>query len=199
MFGAGETGPSTNVYERHWDIGFFQIRVITWPRELNRPGNNSFEGKNPYLWISAKIYIEPEFPFIHKTEDASTPLEVLIEELPGVVIEGKSQVYARRNRVRASAETRLAGRSADGDFLIRTADRTVRVPTAQIERVKHLRKTPERFPGSSSIDLETTFLNRHPVSVRVATGALTDSLDTIAPRLAGSLKKRLVVEEFPDE
>jgi len=52
LFSDGEKGTSTNVYSREWKIGFFTIRVMTWPRELNNRGHNSFEGKNPYLWTT---------------------------------------------------------------------------------------------------------------------------------------------------
>ena len=198
LFGPGEAGKSTNVYERHWRIGFFTIRVITWPRELKRPGNNVFEGKNPNLWISANIYIEPDFPFVEPTEDGSAPIHVLLQESAGCTLECKSQVYARRNRVFASANTRVAGVDLTS-FVIRTYDRSVRVPLTEIQSVKHVRMTPGRYSGSSSIELETMFLNRHPVSVAVVRGAQSDSLDRIAAPLAEAIGKPLSVEEYSDD
>jgi hypothetical protein len=198
LLGAGETGISTNVYERNWRIGFFTIRVITWPRELNRTGHNVFEGKNPNLWISANIYIEPDFPFVEPAVDASAPLNILLQEGPDFTLECKSQVYARRNRVLANTATPMAGLHSDA-FVIRTHDRSVCVPLAEIQAVKHTRMTPGRYSGSSSLDIETLFLDRHKVSVSVARGSHSDSLDRIAEPLAQALSKPLAIEEYSDD
>ena len=198
LLGRGEGGPATNVYEESWTVGFFSIRVLTWPRELNQRSSNVFEGRNPNLWISANVSIEPEFPFIEPVEDASTPLRVLLRDGADYGLQCGSQVYARRNRVPARHDTREAGLEA-GSFVIRTQDRTVRVPLGQIQSVKHTRVTPGRFGGSSSIEFETMFLNRHSVAVPVVNGGKTGSLDRIAGQLAAQIAKPLRVEEYSDD
>jgi hypothetical protein len=198
LFGPGERGTSTNVFERHWKIGFFALRVITWPRELNRAGHNEFEHRHPYLWTAAKIYIEPEFPFIGKTEDATHRLDVLIKEEDEVSIRCESRVYARRNLVPPATAVRVAGHNGQ-DFIVRTTDRTVRVPIAQIHSLRHTRYTPGRSSGSSRLELATTFLNRHEVPVPIAAGRGTYSLDWTAEYVSRALNKPLTTEEYADD
>jgi hypothetical protein len=197
LLGPGDPGTATNVYERNWQVGFFRIRVMSWPRELNRTSTNGFEGRNPYLWISANISIEPAFPFVRPSEHAGTPMKALLWPSKDCRLICDSQVYARRNLVRAPAGTFVAG-LVPRAFLIRTQDRTVRVPLDQIRRVALKRFTPGRFSGFSWIWLETTFLNRHHVSVEVADGAETHSLDRVANHLAQTIAEPLNVEESPD-
>jgi hypothetical protein len=194
-FGAGETGASSNVYERWWRVGFFKIRVMTWPRELNPGGRNEFEGRNPYLWISANVTIEPDFPFVERTEDASAPMEVLLEH-PLLGLE--SRVYARRNIVDGAADLRRAGIVGDA-FVVRGSETSLRVPLGEIRAVEHTRVTPDRYSGSSKLAFETVFLGRHEVHVTIANGAQTDSLDAVAKPVARRLSKPLRVEEYADE
>jgi hypothetical protein len=198
LLGPGRSGTSTNVYERTWPIGFFTIRVISWPRELNSRFRNSYEGHNPYLWISAKVYIEPSFPFVHPGEDAGAPMHELLVSSDTCRLICDSQVYARRNRVPAPPATLVAG-IAEGALLIRAEDRTVRVPLEQIRKVVLTRITPGRSAGSSSISIDTVFLNRHEVRISIAAGAKTQSLDEIASRFARAIAKPFAVEECPDD
>jgi len=198
LLGPGESGLATNVYERNWRLGFFQIRVLTWPRELNLRSSNVFEGKNPHLWISANITIEPDFPFIDPVEDASMTLPIVLEQGPGYSTVCQSQVYARRNRVFSNLAEPVVGIESS-DVVIRGVDRTVRVPLEQIRSVKHTRVTPGRFGGSSSLDIETVFLNRHSVTVYVAKGKETDSLDRVAKPFANAISKPLTIEEYSDD
>jgi hypothetical protein len=199
LFGPGEKGASVNVYERFWQIGFFRVRVITWPHELNRSLRNEFEGRNPYLWMSATIRIEPALPFIHKTEDATAPMRLLLTESADVSILCDSEVYTRRNRVPALTATHLAGLSVSNEFLVRTSECTLRIPLEQIQSLEHSRVFPARGPGHSDIYLNTMFLNRHPVRVRVFAGKETESLDHIARELARALSKPLSVDESEND
>lgn len=199
LFGPGERGTSTNVLEMHWKIGFFGLRVITWPRELNRARNNGFENLNPYLWISANIYIEPEFPYIRKTENATLPMDVLIKENDEVSVRCDSSVYARRNLVPPVQQgLKAAGRNSQ-EFIVRTDDRTVRVPLAQIRSVRHTRYTPGRSPGSSRLELTTTFLDRHEVPVLFAVGRGTYTLDWAAEYVSRALSKPFTTEEYEND
>jgi hypothetical protein len=197
LLGPGDPGKSTNVYERNWQVGFFRISVMSWPRELNRTSTNASEGRNPYLGISANISINPAFPFVCPSEDAGTPMRALIWPSKNYRLICKSLVYARRNLVSAPAGTFVAG-LVPGAFLIRTEDRTVRIPLDQIQRAVHTRFIPDRFSGCSSIWLDTTFHNQHPVPVEVAAGAETHSLDQVANLLAQTIAKPLAVQECPD-
>lgn len=197
VFGPGHSGRATNVYEQDWQIGFFRLQVISWPRELNATSQNVYSGKNPYLGISANIYIRPAFPFIQPSEDASEPIEELLVPSETHILTCDSPVYARRNRISAPAGVLVAG-LAHQSFIIRSPDRTLRVPLKDIQKIVLTRLTPARFSGSSSILFETLFLNRHPVSVSIATGTQADSLDEIAARLSQALAKPLVVKEYPD-
>jgi hypothetical protein len=199
LLGQGDTGKSTNVYERCWQVGFFKIQVISWPRNLNKTlGPNRFEGRNPYLWLSANVYIKPAFPYILPDEDATAPMKELILPSKSYRLICESVVYARRNLFLAPTGTIVAG-LVPGAFLIRTENRSVRIPIDQIQRVVHTRLTPGRFPGSSSISLDTKFLNRHQVSVSVAVGAETLSLDQVASHLALAVARPLHVEEYPND
>ena len=195
LFGPGESGYSKNVLERNWKVGFFRIHVITWPEELNRRSTNVFQGKNPYLWISANVSIEPELPFVEEV-DCAPPLEVLAMPGDDYSLDCGSQVYARRNRLPCGEW--LAGLTGD-TFIVQGPDRTMRVPMAEIDSVTHLRLTPGRRDGESSIALKATYLGRHAVTVTVARGNATESLDAVAPRLAKALAKPFTVEEYPDE
>jgi hypothetical protein len=198
LFGAGRSGESTNVYERSWQIGFFTIQLISWPRELNSTLHNVFEGRNPYLWISANIYIVPAFPFIEPTEDAGESIEELLLPSETCKLVCGSRVYGRRNRVSAPAGTLVAGLAGNA-FLIRAQDTTVRVPLEEIQKVLLTRLTSGDYPGSSSVSLETLFLNRHKVSVSVATGSETHSLDEVAKHLSQAIGKPLAVEEYRND
>ena len=190
LFGPGQAGEATNVYEHHWRVGFFTVRVTTWPAELNRNSHNVFQGKNPYLWLSANISIAPDFPFIEPT--TAETMRPLFET--NVC---QSLVYARRNLTPASPTT-LAGLSTTA-FLIRSQDHTVRVPLDEIQKVNLLRLTPGRYSGSSTLSLETLFLGTHNVNVAIANGPQTGSLDATAQRLARALGKPLSVEEYSDD
>jgi hypothetical protein len=197
-FGSGCSSVATNVYERNWRIGFFTIRVISWPRELNRESHNVFEGRNPYLGIAANIYIAPDFPFVEPTEDATQPMRELLVASEECKVVCDSQVYARRNRVAAAKDTLAVGLDADA-LLIRAEDRTVRVPLGQIEKFVLTRLTPSRFAGSCSLSLSAVFLGRHQVRVTVASGREAGSLDHSSNELARAIGKPLAIEEYPDD
>jgi hypothetical protein len=72
------------------------------------------------------------------------------------------------------------------DFTATVRDIAVRFPT------------PAQFSGSSSLSLSALFLGRHHVSVAIANGDRTDSLDRVAPILAAAVAKPLTVTEYPD-
>jgi hypothetical protein len=198
LLGPGRSGQATNVYERNWRIGFFTIRVISWPRELNQTLHNAFDGRNPYLWIAANIYIQPDFPFVDPSEDAGEAIRELLVPSASCKVICDSQVYARRNRAAAAKDTLVVGLVADA-LLIRAEDRTVRVPLAQIEKVVLTRLTPSRFAGSSSLWLNTVFLGRHQVRVPVVSGGEAESLDKSSNELARAIGKPLAIEECPDD
>ena len=197
LLGGGKLSAATNVYGRCWRVGFFEIRVTTWPRELNRSGHNAFQGKDPYLWTSANVTIEPDFPFVRFSEDVREPLKVLLKPGNGYVLECRSAVYGRRNKSRA--DEGMVGGLADSDFVIRGLDRSVRVALAEIQKVSHARLTPGRFSGGSSLALNALFIGKHQVSVPIATGEQTASLDQVARHLAERLGRPLSVEEYSDE
>ncbi len=54
VLGEGQVVSASNAIERSWRIGFFTIRVIAWPKELNAMFHNAGEGSNPHQWIDAK-------------------------------------------------------------------------------------------------------------------------------------------------
>ena len=196
LLGPGETGMAVNVYERHCQIGFFLISVTTWPRELNlRRGRNAFGGKNPYLWIAAKICFEPVLPFIDCVEPV-TPDQILVGPGLDYTFDCGSLVYARRNRPPGNGS--LLGLLGDS-LVVSSAERTACVPLREIEGVTHLRLTPGRGGGASSVELRTMFLGRHEVRVTVIKGNNTGSLDRVAPTVAAGLGKELAVVEYPDE
>ena len=190
VLGEGAKGDAVNVYERHWKLGFFTVRVTTWPRELNSRGHNVFAGKNPFLWISANVTIEPELPYIERMEPL--PMRILIQD-PALVCQ--SQMYARRCR---GTHPHAAGLAGDL-FVVTGGERTMRVPLSEIVRLIHTRLTPGRYSGSSTLALQGRYLDRHPVNVTVANGAATGSLDHMARDLATGLGKPLAVEEYSDD
>ena len=192
LLGDGKKGQATNVYSRDWQIDFFTIRVITWPRELNQRLANSFEGKNPYLWISANVSIEPEFPFIYPIEDGAAPMTVILRPGNGYKLVCESEVYARRKRVRASE---VAVGLAKGALLIRQEDRTVRVPFEEIEKIEHRKVEPTEGPGGSEIWLQGKFMGRYAVSVKLATGNQPDTLDEQVRAISSAILKPIEVQE----
>jgi len=194
LFGPGEATNSTNVYDRIWEIGFFRVKTTTWPRKWNRQSDNGFEGKNPFLWLSANITIEPKFPFVRSTDDYAIPFETLIAEATN----SASRVYTRRNRVSCGESGARAGVSSDS-FLIRSADTTTRIPLEDIEAVKHHRVDQGRGPEESKLELDTLYLGKHAVKVTVAEGPKRDSLDMTAKQLASALTKPLTVYEYSND
>lgn len=197
VLGAGQVTSASNAFERTWRIGLFTIRVIAWPKEKNAMYSNAYEGHNPYLWIDAKIYVRPDFPFAHPTEDAAQPLHELFTSAPGRTLVCASPVYTRRNRVSGAPDTVVVG-TRDDALIIRAEDRSVRIPLGEIQQVVLTRLTPAQFSGSSSLSLKALFLGRHQVSVAIANGDKTDSLDRVAPILAAAVAKPLTVQEYPD-
>jgi hypothetical protein len=197
VFGQGQNASASNAFERCWRIGLFTIRVIAWPKEKNAMYSNVYEGHNPYLWMDAKIYVRPDFPFAHPTEDAGQPLHELFTSVPGYALICASPEYTRRNRV-AGARAAVVVGTRDGALIIRAEDRGVRIPLGEIQQVVLTRLTPAQFSGSSSLALNTLFLGRHQVSVAIANGDKTDSLDRVAPILAAAVAKPLTVQEYPD-
>jgi hypothetical protein len=197
VLGEGQVTSASNASERTWRIGLFTIRVIAWPKEKNAMYTNAYEGHNPYLWIDAKIYVRPDFPFAHPTEDAVQPLHELFTSAPGYTLVCESPVYTRRNRVAGARDTVVVG-TRDDALIIRAEDRSVRIPVGEIQQVVLTRLTPAQFSGSSSLSLNVLFLGRHQVSVAIANGDETGSLDRVAPILAAAVAKPLTITEYPD-
>jgi hypothetical protein len=197
VFGQGQNASASNAFERCWRIGLFTIRAIAWPKEKNAMYSNVYEGHNPYLWLDAKIYVRPDFPFAHPTEDAAQPLQELFTSAPGYTLVCASPEYTRRNRVAGARDTVVVG-TRDGALIIRAEDRSVRIPIEEIQQVILTRLTPAQFSGSSSLSLKALFLGRHQVSVAIANGDQTDALDRVAPILAAAVARPLTVQEYPD-
>jgi hypothetical protein len=197
VLGGGQVTSASNAFERTWRIGLFTIRVIAWPKEKNAMYTNAYEGHNPYLWIDAKIYVRPDFPFAHPTEDAAQPLHELFTSAPGYTLVCASPVYTRRNLVAGARDTVVAG-TRDDALIIRAEDRSERIPLGEIQQIVLTRLTPAQFSGSSSLSLNALFLGRHHVSVAIANGDETNSLDRVAPILAAAVAKPLTVTEYPD-
>jgi len=197
VLGQGQNTSASNAFERTWRIGLFTIRAIAWPKEKNAMYTNAYEGHNPYLWIEAKIYVRPDFPFASPTEDAAQPLHELFTSAPGYTLVCASPVYARRNRVPGARDTAVVG-TRDGALIIRAEDRSVRIPLGEIQQVVLARLTPAQFSGSSGLSVKALFLGRHQVGVAIANGDKTGSLDRVAPILAAAVGKPLTVDEYPD-
>jgi len=195
LLGQGQVVSASNAFERSWRIGFFTIRAIAWPKERNTAFRNVYEGHNPYLWIDVKIFVRPDFPFVHSTVDGSRPMRELLTSAPGYTLVCESPVYARRNRVPGTVGAGIC----DDAFVVRGEDRSVCVPLDEMQQVVLTRLTPGRFSGSSSLSLDALFLGRHQVRVTVANGVATDSLDRVAPIVATAIAKTMVVEEYSDD
>jgi hypothetical protein len=197
LLGPGRPIHAANAYERDWQVGFFTIRVVAWPRALNTQFHNVFEGRNPYLWIEAKVYIQPEFPFIVPSEDPSQPIESVLGPSPGYTLVCDSPVYARRN-LTAGPKAIMLGLQ-HGALVSRAEARSVRIPLDDIRSVVLTRLTPGRSSGSSMMAVSAVYLGRHRVAVKLADGEATASLDDAARRLATALAKPLTVEQYADD
>jgi hypothetical protein len=165
LLGPGSEGDASNTKEREWRIGCFRIRAIAWPRQLNRKSTNVYEGKNPYLWISANIYVESLLPRIERTEDYDLASLRSKRLLPELVFRPQSPHYSYRNSL--ALESSLGeGESYclldESHLRIVVRETTFLIPRGEIVAVELGVARPARGGGYWEIALHTQPVGGRP-------------------------------------
>lgn len=201
-FGKGTEDSASNTFSCRWKIGYFTVRVTTWPLAKNRQYTNIYSGLNPYLYAAANITISVPTPAHLWAEPLS------IEELRRHAAE-RSQCwpggwlvpqpyFARRNRQTVTAalqaDETLAWTLPEG-LVVCNQVLSAAVPRSQMAGLELLRMESGRFQGFSELQLVCDLGHGYRVPLKIVVGSEPTTLDRVAVDLAGTYGLSLSYQE----
>ena len=210
LLGDGTDESVSNTWGRTWQLGFFKVRVTTWPAHLNDRHGNVYNKVNPHLFASANVAIEVPFPCIDRRADyaiaAARAARQQFNPAQNVLQWSSAfNVYAERNSQSleqsfgdAEVLTWFESESAPSALMLAQADRTARIPPADWVSLSLLRMEPARFSGYATLQLKCRFRGVHEINGAILTGETFDALDRIAPSIAKQFGLPLSIETDQD-
>jgi hypothetical protein len=221
-FGEPSNEDTSNCIARLWTFGVFQIKLHTFPPELQspalfRPGANPLLDGSPRLRIKSSVSLHSSYACVYPDDSLSPLAAWLVAPSPGAAAELASRAHdgrpgryspRRDTRRNPSALARVIPSGAVVAWRDETSQRvglsaqreSVVFPSAQAVRLILLHLQPARGPGGFSVALETSPSSAPSLpGTRIQLFESGASLEPTANQLSRTWQLPLVHEQGFDE